>query len=181
MVDDATRLVLPIGVITRADLGRLIGEAETLDNFLRAAAIRLPGTAVQPPRQSQLFDDLVTSNKLNMLLEADRGRLSQFLLLVRSQAPILHMSFTSDPSGAFQQRIIAWVRGQVHPQALLQIGLNPSIGAGCAVRTTNKYFDFSLRQRFINQRTMLIEKLRGRDEPGNVAATPEANVSQGAS
>ncbi len=157
----APQLQLPIGVITRSDVGRLAGEAESIDNFLRQAAVREPGTPVQLPKTSQLFDEFITTNKLNVLQEADRQRLYQFLQTIRTSAPILHISFSTDPSAMFQQRLITWIRQQMHPYLLLQIGLQPNIGAGCEVRSTNKYYDFSLRQRFNDQRILLISKLRG--------------------
>ena len=158
------QLQLPYAVVTRADVGRLVGEAEAIDNFLRQAAIRKPGTSLVLPKSSQIFDDIIDMNKLNMLQETDRKKLFQFLQAIRTTAPILHMGFSSDPSPIFQQRLVTWIRQQMHPYLLLQIGLQPSIGAGCVVRSTNKFYDFSLRERFKSQRTLLITKLRGSEE-----------------
>lgn len=169
-ISQPAQLQLPIGVVTRADVGRLTAEAEAVDNFLRQAAIRQPGTSLQLPKSSQLFDEMVAMNKLNLLQEPDRQRLYQFLQIIRTSAPILHVSFSTDPSPLFQQRLITWIRQQMHPFVLLQIGLQPSIGAGCVVRSTNKYYDFSLRQRFSEQRMLLISKLRGTDPTPQAAA-----------
>lgn len=157
----AEQLLLPIGVVTRADVGRLMRETEAVDNFLTQSATRQPGTAVQLPKTSHLLDEMVAANKLNLLQTADREKLRDFLKIIRTKAPILHISFNSDPSPIFQQRLITWIRQQMHPYILLQIGLHPSIGAGCVVRTTNKFFDFSLRQKFSEQRMLLISKLNG--------------------
>ena len=89
----------------------------------------------------------------------------------------------------FQQKLITWIRQQIHPYTLLQVGLHPSIGAGCIVRTTNKFFDFSLRHRFSDQRMLLISKLRGdtdnddtqvHEEPTEtpIAVNPAATLTQ---
>lgn len=175
MVDESAKpaqLQLPVGVVTRADVARLAFETEAVDNFLRQASIREAGTALQIPKASRLFDEIVSVNKLNMLQEADRQRLFQFLQTIRTKAPVLHMSFSTDPSPLFQQRLITWIRQQMHPFALIQIGLQPSIGAGCVVRSTNKYYDFSLRQRFTDKRMLLISKLRGVQTPEEVSAEP---------
>lgn len=168
------QLQLPTALVTRADAGRLAGETEAIDNFLRQAAIRAPGTNVQLPKTSRLFDEMVTINKLNMLQESDRKRLYQFLQAVRTTAPILHISFNTDPSPLFQQRLITWIRQQMHPFILLQIGLHPSIGAGCVVRSTNKYYDFSLRERFKEQRMLLISKLRSAEPVASPEVAPNA-------
>jgi hypothetical protein len=154
-------ITLPFSAVTRADIGRLLRETESVDNFLRQASIRQSGTAVKLPRTSRLYDEIVASNKLNMLQEEDRRKLYGVLQKIYKEAPILHMSFGTDPSPVFLQRLVAWIRQNIHPQALLQIGLVPNIGAGCVVRTNNKFFNFSLRQRFTEARPMLISKLQG--------------------
>lgn len=176
----APHLVLPMTVITVSDVGRLIRETEAVDNFLHQAAIRQSGTQMQLPRVSRLFEEIVSSNRLNLLQVSDRQQLGQFLQLVRSKAPTLHVSFSADPSPIFQQRFITWIRQQMHPYVLLQIGLHPNIGAGCVIRTTNKYFDFSLRHRFSEQRKLLISKLSespGAVSPVVVAAAKEVVTS----
>ncbi len=162
--------VLPVGVTGRSDVTRLQGELEAVDNFLRQAAIRA-GNANQLPKTSQLFSELVASNKLNMLLESDRTELGKFLSALREKAPLLHISFNTDPSALFTQRLLTWLRQNIHQYVLLQIGLHPSIGAGCVVRTDNKYFDFSLRQRFTDQRELLIAQLRGQERAAEATNT----------
>lgn len=170
-----TAFQLPNGAVTRADIGRLAREVETIDNFLRAGEIRQPGTPTQLPKTSKLFEEVVSINRLNMLNEPDRQTLTRFLQKIRVEAPVLHISFSSDPSPIFQQRLITWIRQQMHPQMVLQIGLQPSIGAGCVVRSTNKYFDFSLRQRFKDQRPLLISKLHGTEQTVAVAQPETAS------
>ncbi|HSX46698.1 MAG TPA: hypothetical protein VLF87_01775 [Patescibacteria group bacterium] len=165
MAAKPTQLLLPAGVVTRSDVGRLLQETESVDNFLQQSTIRQPGTAVQLPKTSNLFDEMVASNHLNLLEKVDRQQLAVFLKTIYQKAPLLHVSFNTDPSPLFTQRLMTWIRQEMHPYVLLQIGLHPSIGAGCVVRTTNKYFDFSLRQRFKDQRVLLISKLReGREQ-----------------
>lgn len=154
-------LQLPLGVVTKVDASRLLREIEALDNFLHQAAIRQPGTAVSLPRTSRLFEEITTANKLNVLHEDERKQLAVFLHQVRDSAPILHMSFSSDPSPIFTQKLISWLRSELHPLVLLQIGLQPNIGAGCVVRTTNKYFDFSLRSRFKQNTDVLAKMIAG--------------------
>jgi hypothetical protein len=156
-----TFLTLPLGIVSRVDLGRLLREVEVLDEFLKQAAIREPGTTVQAPKTSRMLDDILTSNKINALVEEDRNRLLSFLMTVKKQAPILHMSFNTDPSPLFIQRLMKYLREEIHPLVLVQVGLQPNIGAGCILRTTNKYFDFSLREHFKQQRHILIDHLRG--------------------
>jgi F0F1-type ATP synthase delta subunit len=163
MEHDATQpnLHLPTSVTSRIDLGRLIREVEALNEFLEQAAIRQPGSAVKMPKTSRFLDEILELNKINVLVEADRSRLRAFLTIVKQKAPVLHMSFSADPSPVFTQKLTTWLRREIHPFVLLQVGLQPNIGAGCVVRTTNKYFDFSLRERFTASRPLLMQKLQG--------------------
>jgi hypothetical protein len=157
---DKSFLHLPIGIVSKVDVGRLLREVEGLDSFLQQAAIREPGTPVKLPKTSRLLDETIQTNKLNVLIEADRLRLLNFVKEVKMNAPVLHMSFSADPSPLFLQRLMTWMRSEIHPLVLLQVGLQPNIGAGCILRTTNQYFDFSLKQRFIDKREILANKLK---------------------
>lgn len=154
-------LILPLGVISRVDIGRLLREVELLTGFLQQAAIRQPGTSIKLPKTSRMLDEIIQVNQLNVLIEADCARLKSFLESVKKQAPVMHMSFSADPSPLFSQRLVEYLRKEIHPLVLVQVGLQPNIGAGCVVRTTNHYFDFSLRQRFTNNRELLAMKLKG--------------------
>ncbi len=166
-------LQLPVSVVSRVDIGRLLREVESIDSFLRQSAIRQPGTAVKLPRTSRLFDETIQLNRVNVLHEDERARLQQFLVEVRTHAPTLHMSFSADPSPIFTQKIVTWLRANIHPLVLLQVGLQPNIGAGCAVRTTNKYFDFSLRSRLDKKGAALAELMKTGAAPVAEAAPPQ--------
>jgi F0F1-type ATP synthase delta subunit len=165
-------LQLPVSVVSRVDVGRLLREVEAIDSFLKQSAIREPGTQVKLPKTSRLFDEVVQVNKINVLHEDERVRLHHFLTEVRADAPTVHMSFSADPAPAFTQRLITWLRSEVHPVVLLQVGLQPNIGAGCVVRTTNKYFDFSLRSRLKEKGDVLAQLLKAGSSAKAAEAAP---------
>lgn len=165
MVHDQSFLQIPNDVVSRIDVGRLVREVEALDEFVEQAAVRKPGTSIQMPRTSKMLDEMLEINKLNALVEKDRMRLLNFLITVRAKAPVIHMSFSADPSPLFTQKLIIWLREHVHSLVLLQIGLQPNIGAGTVVRTTNKYFDMSLRKHFGTKHELLVTKIRGQNAP----------------
>lgn len=161
MAQDSSYLQIPSGVVTKVDVGRLLRELEGLDEFLEQAAVRKPGSSIKMPKTSKMLDEMLNINKLNGLVEDDRTRLMNFLIMLRAKAPVLHMSFSADPSPAFTQKLIIWIRDNIHPFVILQMGLQPNIGAGCVIRTTNKYFDFSLRADFFSKHELLISKIHG--------------------
>jgi len=162
MARDKATLELPLGVITVVDVSRIQRELAAVDEFMLQAKIRKAGTQTQLPKTSHSLDELAEGNKFNLLLPADRDQLKQLLDGLRKTAPTMHMSFAVDPPAAALRRLITWLRQEIHPQLLLQIGLQPSIAAGCIVRTSSKYFDFSLRKHFeANQKLLLGELHRG--------------------
>lgn len=148
-------VVLPQSVITYIDLSRVGRELTNLDEFLLQSSIRTPGTPMSLPRLSKLLDDTASANKLNLLEEKDRKALINALSYVKDHAPRLHISFSAEPSAPFVTKVAEYIRREISPIALLQIGLQPTIAAGCIIRTPNRQFDLSLRQHLRNNRDAL--------------------------
>lgn len=157
---------LPLGVISRADVTRAKRELSGLDDFFASAANRSSGTSVQLPRVTRMLEQLAEENKLSLLNEKDRAALLGALDTVLKQAPQMHISFASEPSPKALERILLWFRQNIHTQALLQVGLQPAIAAGCVLRTPNRVFDLSMRaslQKQVPYLTQLIDgAVRGR-------------------
>lgn len=152
-------ITLPVGIVSPTDIARLTREIEGIENFFRDQKIRSGGETNAMPRLSKLMDQLAVENKINLLVESDRNEVLKILEQLHKSAPILHISFSVDPPGAYVQKVVAWLRRNVHQYALVTVGLQPNIGAGCIVRTTNKMFDFSLREFFAEKRDFFVEKL----------------------
>lgn len=155
------RLKLPITVVSEIDIARLLRELNGLNDFFVSARIRTTGTAMQMPKLSRLMDQLAKDNGINLLEETDRTKLLDGLNQVRTQAPKLHISFAADPSPKAMEQIMTWLRRNIHPQTLVQVGLQPSIAAGCIVRTPNKIFDMSLRSNLKKQEPYLVKLIVG--------------------
>jgi F0F1-type ATP synthase delta subunit len=80
---------------------------------------------------------------------------------VLGHAPLLHISFASEPSTKALEAILVWMRANIHPQTLLQVGLQPNIAAGCVLRTPSKVFDLSMRSYLQKQESYLVELIAG--------------------
>jgi F0F1-type ATP synthase delta subunit len=154
-------LKLPAGLIGLADITRLTRELNGLDDFFAGAKTRPAGTAMQPPKISRLLNNLATENKINLLKDDERSGLQKSLVEIYDRAPSMHISFAVEPSPKALERILVWVRQNIHPQALLQVGLQPGIAAGCMLRTSNKVFDMSLRSNLQKQSGYLTQLIRG--------------------
>lgn len=155
----APSLILPIAVVSPTDIARMLKELENLDEFLRQSAIRSGGQPQTAPRYSRLLDEVVVANKLNLLQTDNREALKETFQELSEHAPVLHISFSVDPPGPYVQKIVDWLRTNIESTILVRVGLQPNIGAGCVVRTTNKSFDFSLRKFFESKHDFFMEKL----------------------
>jgi hypothetical protein len=180
-------VVLPVSIVSPMDIARLVREIDSIDDYFRQEKIR-NGEEVQPNQMSQiskLMDQLVSTNQLNLSQELDRQKIVDELAFMSSSAPILHISFSVDPPGSHIQKIIAWLRTNIDQNALVTIGLQPNIGAGCVVRSTNKLFDMSLREFFADKRQFFIEKIHQSladptdQETGQPMAQPQLATNQG--
>lgn len=158
------KLVLPISVTGPVEVGRLLREITDIDEALHQLGLREGGNKTKMPQTSRLMDKTIEQNSLNLLHDKDRAELTEFLTAVREKSPVLHMSFSADPSVHFLEKLIAWLRQEIHPKVLLTIGLQPNIGAGCILRTTNKQFDLSLRKDFEKKRDMLMASIVSKAE-----------------
>lgn len=138
---------------------RLLRELEDINSSLLQASLRSGRTATKMPPTSYLMDEIIRLNKLNLLRKTDRAALDQYLKQLHSQAPVMHISFGAVPSPEFVEKLVTWLRREIHPAVLVTIGLQPGLGVGCVLRTTNKYFDLSLRQGLIKQRNLLKAEL----------------------
>ena len=151
---------LPILVFGRSELRRLLREVEALDGYFEQEKARLEG-GEQPslPKVSRVLDGLANDNGWNLLQDADRAALRDFLKTIDEKAPVITMSFATDPSSAFVAKLVAWLRLHIHPHILLQLGLQPNITVGCIVRVNSLSLDLSLREHFRSHRQTLIAEL----------------------
>jgi hypothetical protein len=153
------KTILPLTILTVVDLGRLSRELTSLDDFSLQSSVRDPGKQPQLPRTSRGLEDLAGQSDLNLLVDDDRAKLKKLVDDLKQTAPVIHISFSADPSPAFMTKLVTWLRNEINPSILVSIGMQPSIAAGCIVRTPNKYFDFSLRKHLLDSGKLLIESL----------------------
>lgn len=147
-------------LVSPSDLKRVRRELETLDDYLHQAGLRTGGKTVKMPSTSRTLEELAADTGINLLKKTDRDRLLKFLALLVEKAPVLHMSFASEPSTAFLNKLITWLRQNIHPQVVVSVGLQPTIAAGCVLRTQNRQFDLSLRSSLEQQTQMFIRRMQ---------------------
>ena len=145
---------LPDTIVSPLDFGQILRELFALDQFLSASkgASKLPFT-------SSALNNIIKEADINPLMAADRQRLTNQLQFVRRTAPVVQMSFASDPSKQALRVLVRWFRENGHPNTLIAVGVQPNIAGGCVVRTATREFDFSLQKLFQQNRHNLAQAL----------------------
>ncbi len=152
---------IPPHIISSGDVKRLKRELEQLEEFIKQSNLRKPGTFLEKlPKTSRSLSDFGELNKLNLLLEKDRLLANQFLADLIDKAPVVNVGLATEPSVVFMTKIAAWFRNNINPLILINFGLEPTIAAGCTIRTLNKFHDFSLRKHFDAQHPLLLSKIK---------------------
>jgi len=150
---------LPNNLTGLVDLSRLIRELEELDDFMYQTSIREPGSAMRLPRMSKLLDEIAINNHYSLLDSDQRKKLLKALKTIEEHASVIHISFAVDPTTNFMKKIVTWMRENFDRYVMVEVGLQPTISVGCVVRTNNKIFDMSLRNRFSEHRDVLVKKI----------------------
>lgn len=161
-----TEFVVPASVASKADVSRLVNEAERVDAELTALAVhnKVGAKTIEVPVMSPQLEEFLRLNKLTVTDSRERTELIKQLRLFKQKTPIIHMTFAVMADHDSLQQIVTWLRGSVHPQAVLEVGLQPALVAGVSVRTPNHIHDFSIRAALARHRPQLVEeigKLRG--------------------
>lgn len=169
-------LVLPSTVISRGDIGKCLREVEKINEYFHQEGLR--GSKNQPlPTLGRVLESLATANNLNLIHAEDRETLKHFLTRLKSKAPMVFMSFPSEAGDDFIAKLLDWFRAEVHPHVILNVGLQPELAAGCTLRTTNKYYDFSFRKRFERSKQKLLEALEVLDKTADKTIVADAHAT----
>lgn len=145
-VSDGAQLIYE--VITLSDVIVLSRELLALEEAIQQRAIaRKMNATVDLPHHSTLLSDLAEHNGWKLIRSTDRKSMMNFIKNIVDNAPVIHVTFAKYPSDSTLIKLSGWFREHVDPLTLLSVQINPAVIGGCTLRTTNKYFDFSLGQR----------------------------------
>lgn len=156
-----TDLLLPPQVVSKIDVSSLVTDAERLDNEMTTFVVRSKTSSTPPTKltASEQLADFLRLNKITIKSSHECGELVKQLRLLKEKAPVLHMTFAVTADQESLQLLVQWLRGSVHPQALLIVGLQPALVAGAYVRTPNHVLDLSLRAKLTGSRNLLAKEL----------------------
>ena len=159
MSDNKLELQLPAAVTGQAHLARMVRELEAVENDLEAQKARDNGNDPQPAALSRSLGECVELNKVDINDGHARKQFKKAMNAMKSKAPVMHFTFAAEPDAEFLQKLAAWIRQEIHPQALISVGLQPSLVAGAYLRTPNHVHDFSLKAQLHDKRSIMVNEL----------------------
>ncbi|HEY1645878.1 MAG TPA: hypothetical protein VGF75_05930, partial [Candidatus Saccharimonadales bacterium] len=143
--NDNALFKLPPSTAQPLDVGHLIRELNLIDEHLNQVTLRDPTKQVIVKPSVQL-KEILEANNISLNDKDSRTKLIATLNILRKSAPVVNISFGAEASRKFIAKVTEWFRQEVDPYCLIVVGLEPSIGVGSIVRTTNKVFDLSLKK-----------------------------------
>jgi hypothetical protein len=153
--------VLPASIVTRIDISHLVKEVEWVDNELTSYNVRSKAGAHQKdkPAFTAQLSEFLEKNSLDLDDGRERTALIKQLRLLKDKAPMIHMTFAAQADGESLKKLVAWLRESIHPQAIIEVGLQPALIGGVYVRTPNHVHDLSLRGKLKSGHELLVNEL----------------------
>lgn len=160
-LQDYTGFQLPSTIVSKADISRLVREFEVLDNALTAQSVRkkVDAKPEDAPVMSAQLAGFLDVNAVNLESATARNAYIKQLRHLKDKVPVMNMTFAvvADPESL--QKLTAWVRESVHPQAVIEAHLQPALVAGVYLRLPNHVFDLSVRNALKSKRGELEKEL----------------------
>ena len=155
------QLRLPDDILRRADIARLVREAESIENNTVSANVRTKVTEATKRRSpvSDQLADFLDINQIEVRTARQRSKLVSDLRKLKDNAPVVHLTFASAADIESIKKLVVWLRTQVHPQVIVHIGLQPDIIGGVYIRTTNRVHDLTIRAKLSESRGVIKKQL----------------------
>jgi F0F1-type ATP synthase delta subunit len=162
MSQELPQFVLPPSLVSKVDLAHVIREVELIDASLEAQKVRgYTKEQYRLPATSRSLSDFLQLNKVDMLDDHNRMVFKDQLRILKDKAPVMHMTFAASVDPQSLEYLTQWVRKELHPMALISVGLQPSLIGGVYLRTPNHVHDFSMRALFKGKTSVLVKDLEG--------------------
>ncbi len=157
-----TAYSLPPSIVSKIDMARLVREVEVIDNALTELAVRtkVGQSEAYKPSLSDELSDFLQANEIK--IDANGQARMQFigqLRLLKDRAPVIHMTFAVEADKESLRQFARWLRESIHPQSVIEVGLQPGLVAGVYLRTPNHVHDLSLRTALTKGRSVLVKEL----------------------
>lgn len=161
MTSDKDALLLPTNLVTSHDLKRLVVELESISSEIVTKSIheRIGHENNNQIVMSDVLARCVDLNGIDIYNQESREELLAEVRRLKDDAPVVHITFATNAKQEALSKLVEWLREKIHPQAIIDVGLQPNLIGGAYVRTTNKVFDLSMRAQLAESRQVIVKDL----------------------
>jgi F0F1-type ATP synthase delta subunit len=151
---------LPPTLINKVDFAHMINEIEVIDAALEAQKVRgYKKEQYTLPAISRTLTDFLELNKVDILDDHIRMTFKAEARKLKDKVPVVHLTFASAADPESLEYLVGWIRQELHPLAVLSVGLQPSLIGGTYIRTPNHVHDYSMRALFKGKTSVLVNDL----------------------
>jgi len=155
-------ITLPPTLTSKVDMARLLREIEAVDADLESQKVRGAGAAgYRLPAISDNLDEFLTANQIDLADDDQRAACRHQLKLFKEKAPVVHLTFSTAIDPQSKAALVAWIRQEIQPLALIEVGLQPALIGGVYVRTPTHVYDLSMRSLFQSKTDILVRDIEG--------------------
>jgi F0F1-type ATP synthase delta subunit len=167
MTREMPNFALPPALISKVDLAHLIREVEAVDGNLEAQKVRgFQKEQYRLPPMSRSLSEFLELNKVDIIDDHNRMVFKEQLRTLKDRAPVVHLTFAAPSDPESLEYLTDWIRKELHPMALVTVGLQPSLIGGVYIRTPNHIHDLSMRALFEGKTSILVHDLEGLKNAG---------------
>ena len=152
---------LPSNINTPQLLEAVEFEVERLRTWLSDSEVKrkVGAKAVAEPSRSPETQTLIDGwlEGRTMTVETLAGLASE---LTKLKPVTVHLTLAALPGESLKLTLIEWFRTNCCPDLLISFSADRTIGGGLIIRTPNRIFDYSFRQRLIDGRSKIPELIR---------------------
>ena len=123
----------------------------------------------------QMLNELLEVNKLKDDTNTLK-KLVQQLEGIKQHAPQIRVSYSQEPDQDLYKKTVAWFRKEIHPGVLVQVGVQPTIGAGFVLQTPARRYDFSLKTKILSSTPKFLEIMKRTEQKAQAAAAAQPPV-----
>jgi len=152
---------LPSAIYTPQLLQAVDFEVERLRTWISDSAVkRKVGSTPAPepshsPETQLVLDSWLGGQAMNVT------QLTELISQLRALKPVtVYVTLAALPGEALRLHLVQWFRSSCREDVLINFSADRTIGGGIIVRTPNRIFDFSFRQRLVDGRLKLPEIIR---------------------
>lgn len=159
----SSNAMLPVYIIGKPQLSAILREIQYMDDVMHQNNLTDSISAVasmHATTSNRGLNELAQSRGYRLDSSNDRQQLARDVQSLIASSPEYHISFASEPPIRKLKQLVQWLRENVHPQLLVQVGLQPLITAGCVIRTNNSVIDLSLRRSFDEALPVLLREVQ---------------------